>query len=137
VCQFEKALYGPKQSGMEWYIKAPPGLKTLGFALCYCELCVCTTPGKNRIIGLYIDDMPVLGANSQAVQSTIQRISTLWEIKVLGDVGHILGLGGLEEPRPLYRARRVNGPIAAFLEYLHVCASRSGRVISGVVKVSQ
>jgi hypothetical protein len=78
---------------MEWYIKAQPGLKTLGFALCYCELCVCTTPGKNRILGLYIDDMPVLGANSQAVQSTIQRISTLWEIEVLGDVGHILGLG--------------------------------------------
>jgi hypothetical protein len=92
VLLLKQSLYGLKQSGREWYIEACRGLKTLGFTPCYSEPSVFTTRNKSLIIGLYVDDMLVLGASLQAVQATIQGISALWEIKDLGDVRQILGL---------------------------------------------
>ena len=92
VLLLNKSLYGLKQSGREWYIEACRGLKSLGFSPCFSEPSVFTTPDRSVIIGLYVDDMVVLGANLRAVQKVIQGIASLWEIKDLGDVSLILGL---------------------------------------------
>lgn len=86
------SLYGLKQSGREWYIEACRGLKTLGFEPLFSEPSIFRNTEIGQLIGLYVDDMLVLGKDLQAVQGTINAISTLWEIKDMGDVQVILGL---------------------------------------------
>jgi len=92
VLKLNKSLYGLKQSGREWYIEACNGLKELGFAPCYSEPSIFTNDERTLIIGLYVDDMLVLGADKIAVEGTIKAIANRWEIKDLGDVAHILGM---------------------------------------------
>jgi hypothetical protein len=43
-------------------------------------------------LGLYVDDMLVLGRDPQAIQKVINGIASLWEIKDLGKVALILGI---------------------------------------------
>lgn len=86
------SLYGLKQSGREWHIEACTGLRSLGFSPCFSDPSVFITADRTVIIGLYVDDMIVLGHSSQAVQKVISGIASLWEIKDLGDVGLILGI---------------------------------------------
>jgi len=86
------SLYGLKQSGREWYIEAAAGLKTLGFSPCFSEPSVFISADCSIIIGLYVDDMLILGRDPQAVQRVIDGIASLWEIKDLGEVSLILGI---------------------------------------------
>ncbi len=101
VLLLQRPLYGLKQSGREWYIEACRGLKTLGFQPLYSDPSVFTSLEQPIIIGLYVDDMVVLGPELQAVQRVVQGIQALWEIKDLGDIQHVLGLTVLRD-----RARR-------------------------------
>jgi hypothetical protein len=86
------SLYGLKQSGREWYIEAAIGLKTLGFSPYFSEPSVFISTDCNIIIGLYVDDMLILGRDPQAIQKVINGIASLWEIKDLGEVSLILGI---------------------------------------------
>jgi len=87
-----KPLYGLKQSGREWYLIACKGLETLGLRPCFSDPSVFTTEDRSLIVGLYVDDMLILGKDPQAVEATVQGIKALWEIKDLGNVSLILGL---------------------------------------------
>ena len=62
-----QALYGLKQSGREWYIKACRGLKTLGFEPLFSEPSIFWDAKKGQLIGLYVDDMIVLGKDLTAI----------------------------------------------------------------------
>ena len=92
VLLLEKPLYGLKQSGREWYIEACRGLKTLGFRPCYSDPSIFITEDRSLIIGLYVDDILVVGKDLRATNAVIQGIREIWEIKDLGDVDVILGL---------------------------------------------
>jgi hypothetical protein len=92
VLLLERPLYGLKQSGREWYIEACRGLKTLGFMPCFSDPSIFVTEDRSLIIGLYVDDMLVLGKDPQAVDAIIQGMKGIWEIKDIGDVDLILGL---------------------------------------------
>jgi hypothetical protein len=91
VLRVKQSLYGLKQSGREWYIEACKGLESLGFTPCFSEPSVFRNPENGIIIGVYVDDMVIIGPKLQAIQGIIQGIKALWEIKDLGDVGVILG----------------------------------------------
>lgn len=92
VLLLNQALYGLKQSGREWYIEACRGLKTLGFEPLFSEPSIFQSAKSGQLIGLYVDDILVLGRDVKAIQRTIDAIGQLWEIKDLGDVQVILGL---------------------------------------------
>jgi hypothetical protein len=92
VLLLNTSLYGLKQSGREWYIEACTKLKSLRFSPCFSDPGVFITTDRSVIIGLYVDDMVVLGRDLPAIQKVIQGIGSLWEIKDLGDVSLILGI---------------------------------------------
>ena len=71
------SLYGLKQSGREWYMEACKGLKTLRFSPCFSEPSIFINTDYSVIIGLYVDDMVVLGRSRQAVQGVIDKIGSL------------------------------------------------------------
>ena len=77
VLLLKQSLYGLKQSGQEWYIEACRGLKTLGFEPLFSEPSIFKNPESGQLIGLYIDDIVVLGQDQQAVQATIDAISQI------------------------------------------------------------
>jgi hypothetical protein len=62
-----RSLYGLKQSGREWYIKACRGLEKLGFTPCFSEPSVFVNYDRSLIIGLYVDNMLILRRKPQAV----------------------------------------------------------------------
>ena len=74
--QVIQSLYRLKQSGREWYIEAYTGLKDLGFDPYYHNLSVFTNPTCLILIGLYIDDMLILGEDPLEVEKVIQGISS-------------------------------------------------------------
>jgi hypothetical protein len=92
ILLLQKPLYGLKQLGREWYIKACQGLKTLGFRPCFSNPSIFVTEDRSLIIGLYVDDMLVLGKDPQAVDAIIRGMKDIWEIKDIGDIDLILGL---------------------------------------------
>ena len=92
ILQVNQALYGLKQSGREWYIEASTKLRELGFEPCYSEPSVFINLSTGIIIGLYVDDMVLLGPKLQDIEAVIKDISGFWEIKDIGDIGIILGI---------------------------------------------
>lgn len=50
------------------------------------------TVDKKVILGLYVDDMIIMGKDPIRVDKIVQGISNRWEIKDLGDIKQILGL---------------------------------------------
>jgi hypothetical protein len=75
VLKLKKSLYGLKQSGREWYIEATKGLDKLGFKPCYSEPSIFVNLDRSQIIGIYVDDMLVLGADLVRVKETIKGIA--------------------------------------------------------------
>ena len=75
VLKLNKSLYGLKQSGQEWYIEAIKGLKELGFSPYYREPSIFINSDRSQIIGVYVDDMLVLGTDLAEVKKTIQGIA--------------------------------------------------------------
>jgi hypothetical protein len=65
VLQLLNLLYGLKQSGREWYIEAYYSLKGVGFKPCYSNPGMFLSEDRTIIIGLYIDNIIVLGADLQ------------------------------------------------------------------------
>ena len=61
VLEVNRALYGLKQSGREWYIEVSTKLRELGFEPCYSEPSVFINLNTGIIIGVYVDDMILLG----------------------------------------------------------------------------
>ena len=55
------------------------------------------SPERNQLLGLYVDDIVVLGQGLQAVQTTIDTVGQIWEIKDLGDIQVILGIQVLRD----------------------------------------
>ena len=92
ILQVNQALYGLKQSGREWYIEASTKLRELGFEPCYSEPSVFINLSTGIIIGLYVDDIVLLGPKLQDIEAVIKDISGFWEIKDIGDIGIILGI---------------------------------------------
>lgn len=68
------SLYGLKQSSREWYIEACKGLESLGFTPQFSDPSVFATADKNLLLGLYVDDMLILGEDKRAIEATVQGI---------------------------------------------------------------
>ena len=93
ILRLNTSLYGLKQSGREWYIEVSHGLQTLGFSPLASDPSVFALEDRSLIIGLYVDDMILLCADKEQVKKTVASIQRLWDIKDIGDVKKILGLG--------------------------------------------
>jgi hypothetical protein len=119
VLKLHKSLYGLKQSGREWYIEACRGLESLGFTPQFSDPSVFATADKSLLLGLYVDDMLILGADKRAIEATVQGIQKLWEVKDLGEIQQILGL-------QVHRNRGLRTVTIDQTEYIHQAVQRFG-----------
>ncbi|PQM43482.1 hypothetical protein VC83_09609 [Pseudogymnoascus destructans] len=92
VLRLRKSLYGLKQAGREWYIEACKGLGELGFEPVFSEPSIFVTSDRKILIGLYVDDMLILGKDHPEIDRVVKGIGKRWKIKDLGEVDMIPGI---------------------------------------------
>ena len=93
--KLNKALYGLKQAGKLWYEEINNSLiNKLGFTRTYADTNIYyKTIGNNDmlIIGLYIDDMVIIGTD-ESIQDIISKIKELYTISKDEEIDSILGI---------------------------------------------
>jgi hypothetical protein len=85
-------LYGLKQSGREWYIKACNGLAKLSLTPSFSDLSVFTNKDKSLIISLYVNNILILGRSLDIVNVFKEQFSKMYKIKDLKEIRVFLSL---------------------------------------------
>jgi len=81
VCRLKKALYGLKQAPRQWQHTLTKVLGELGFFPSEHDPCVYIHTTNELIIGDYVDDGLIMGANLQQIEETLKKLNTYFEVK--------------------------------------------------------
>ena len=94
VCKLNKTLYGLKQSPREWYNEIQRVFQEMGLHRTEQDHCVFIgkIKGKTVRIGLYVDDILVLGESIAIVEDVKKLIGDQFDVKDLGEAKLILGM---------------------------------------------
>ena len=93
VLRLNKALYGLKQSARIWYYTLKEILiNEFGFKVLAAENSIFINKDLNIIISLYIDDLAIMGPNSDTIKTFIKDIKKYFNIKELGLIKDYLGV---------------------------------------------
>jgi len=95
VWKLKKAIYGLKQSGMEWNNELNKHLINIGFRRLTNEPCIYYTVDRHNnitcIIAVYVDDI-LLAGNKSKVKMVKNLIKNKFKIKEIGNVNFIIGI---------------------------------------------
>jgi len=93
-CRLKKSLYGLKQAPKQWYEKFDSSLVQNDFVVNLSDSCVYSKKIKSEyvLICLYVDDMLILGTDLLVVNETKNLLSSLFEMKDMGEADVILGI---------------------------------------------
>ncbi|KAL6295890.1 hypothetical protein ACE6H2_004032 [Prunus campanulata] len=94
VCKLQKSLYGLKQAPRAWNAKFTGYLPALGFKSSHSDpsLFVKHADFEIVILLLYVDDIILTGSNEQVVQTLVDDLSSIFEMKDMGKLTYFLGL---------------------------------------------
>lgn len=94
VCKLNKSLYGLKQASRMWNERFHTFVTKLGFRRSEYDYCFYIDESKQAkmYILLYVDDLLLVGNDLEQINSTKSRLSTEFEMKDLGELGHFLGM---------------------------------------------
>lgn len=94
VCLLKKALYGLRQSGLQWYRRITTKLKQLGMQPTGQDPCLFISRRKNRvmIISIYVDDILIATNDTNWLKNTKHSLAESFEMKDLGPVNYCLGI---------------------------------------------
>ncbi|KAE8671832.1 Xyloglucan endotransglycosylase 6 [Hibiscus syriacus] len=90
----KKALYGLKQAPRAWYSKIDEHLLNFGFVKSPSETTLYVKHNGNYIliVSLYIDDLLVIGKNTDHIQNFKQEMMKVFEMKDIGSISYFLGI---------------------------------------------
>ncbi|KAI5312513.1 hypothetical protein L3X38_041686 [Prunus dulcis] len=94
VCRLRKSLYGLKQAPRAWNAKFTGYLPALGFVSSHSDPSLFVKhDGPNVVILLlYVDDIIITGSSSTLVQSVIDDLGQVFDMKDIGQLTYFLGL---------------------------------------------
>ncbi|KAI5313376.1 hypothetical protein L3X38_042550 [Prunus dulcis] len=94
VCKLKKSLYGLKQAPRAWNAKFTGYLPALGFKISQSDpgLFVKHDGPDVIMLLLYVDDIILTGSNADLVQSVVDNLSSVFEMKDMGRLAYFLGL---------------------------------------------
>ena len=95
VCELDRSLYGLKQSAFNWNETISIYFNSLGFEAAAADDCIFVRSGSNGdlvIVALYVDDLIITGPRRSSLEAVKEQIAARFEIKDLGEVGHLLGM---------------------------------------------
>jgi len=92
--KLNKALYGLRQFGRQWYKTISNFITSNGFTQLKSEPCIFFRSNNKQvicIIGIYVDDMLIMGLNEE-INSIIHKIMKKFKISNYGKAKYILGI---------------------------------------------
>ena len=94
VMKLHKSLYGLAQSPGNWFKTIDPELVALGFVPLKSDTCVYIyrKNGVVIILTLYVDDLLLVGADIQVIESIKQKLMKRFKMTDMGDVSLVLGM---------------------------------------------
>ena len=92
VCKLNKALYGLKQSPRIWYHYLLNYLTTLGYRPLAEDHSIFLHPKLNIIIAVYVDDLLIVGPNSDNITQLKAQLSDKFQMSNLGPYQYYLGM---------------------------------------------
>ena len=95
VCLLEKGLYGLKQAGRVWNLKADKLLRKIGFTPLKADRCVYVweRDGRMVVVALYVDDMFLFTPRGSDLLPKLKaRLQKKFEMTDLGEVSEALGV---------------------------------------------
>ncbi|KAI0514079.1 hypothetical protein KFK09_010113 [Dendrobium nobile] len=94
VCRLHKAIYGLKQAPRQWYNTFTSHLVSLGFSHSTSDLSLLILRQQKTKIFLliYVDDILIMGNNSDVLNHILEQLSLKFAMKNLGDVHSFLGI---------------------------------------------
>ena len=94
LCKLKKSIYGLKQASRSWNIRFDQAIKSFGFDQCPDESCVYKKCNGKVVVFLvlYVYDILLIGNDVGVLSSVKVWLSGQFEMKDLGEAGHILGI---------------------------------------------
>jgi Reverse transcriptase (RNA-dependent DNA polymerase) len=94
VCRLNRAIYGLKQSGREWYETFTTVMYKFNFTHCETEHAVFHRyAGQDAlIIAVDVDDLTTAGNSKESIQRFKNELQTTFKINDLGDLHWLLGI---------------------------------------------
>ena len=92
VCKLNKALYGLKQAPRLWNKTFHTVITSLGLQQAENEKCIYFSKDENIFLGLYVDDILLMGNNVAKLEKIQDKLAQEFEMTNLGNAHHILGM---------------------------------------------
>lgn len=94
VCRLQKALYGFKQAGRQWYMKLNKKLRELDLMPTYADPCVYYSKrgGDPLLVLIYVDDILIFHRNENDLNVIRKGLLQEFEVKDLGTACYCLGI---------------------------------------------
>ncbi|KAJ9556664.1 hypothetical protein OSB04_011278 [Centaurea solstitialis] len=94
VCRLRKSLYGLKQASRNWYQKFTTALLGLGFYLSKSDHSLFIYQKDDTFIAslIYVDDVIIVGNNSEKIQEVKKSLHDKFSIKDLGELKYFIGI---------------------------------------------
>ena len=87
-----RPLYGLKQSGRKWNVKAKKHLKSIGFNPISSDNCVFVNTSTRVIIALYVDDILIFAKSLTTINAVKAELHKEYKMKDIGKASFILGI---------------------------------------------
>lgn len=95
VCwKLNKAVYGLKQAGFEWYVHITKTFKDLGLEQCgeHEGLYVLKQNSDKVYVALYVDDLFVVASNNEIFNDFMNKLSSRFKLNYIGPILEYLGI---------------------------------------------
>ncbi|MCO5612745.1 hypothetical protein L7F22_067014 [Adiantum nelumboides] len=100
VCKLNKPIYDLKQSAREWYIRMHHYLIKCGWEHLMADynIYIWQTAKGMAILGLFVDDIPLLGTSKYMLLQAIDCISQEFPVTDKGPMTYFLGIEVIQDP---------------------------------------
>ena len=92
VCRLKKGLYGLKQAAAVWNKEISATLGHLSYTAITADRSVFHNPSTGIIIGLYVDDLIIVGPRKKDIADLKKALSAAYKMKDLGPARLVLGI---------------------------------------------
>lgn len=94
VCLLNKAIYGLKQAGRQWFKKLDFKLKEIGFKASNSDPCIYISSkgGEKCIVGVYVDDLVVASSSTTVFRNLKEELLNSFDMRDLGKLNYCLGM---------------------------------------------
>ena len=92
VLKLLRPLYGLKQSGREWNMKAKSQLATMGFRPISSDSCAFLNKSEQTILALYVDDLLIFLQSTEKINTVKRLLFEKFSMKDMGKASFILGI---------------------------------------------